>query len=93
MALIIRQTFARPISGFWDGGPKRIFEWSIDALRSTPTHAVVGSWDANHWFKVKRMKTERQILGIALRRLKKTSANYSLKTGNPVSFEYVEVGR
>jgi len=70
--MILRQTFNEPISGFWDGGAKRVFDWSIDGTPqqdSKGKFVKVGSWAANHWFHVSLGKTDKQTLSYAKTRL------------------------
>lgn len=64
IAMKLIQTFDRPFSGYWDGGPRRVFSWRID--RSFPDgKSRIGSWDANHYFEVCTGKTEKITLGYA----------------------------
>lgn len=66
------QTFTQPIHGFWDGGPRSRFEWTIRGPAqkdSKGEYVRIGSWDANHWFHVSVGKTERNTLDNARRRL------------------------
>ncbi len=72
MALYLRQTFSKPISGYWDGGPKSVFDWSIDGHVQTDKKGKfvrIGSFSANHWFHVAVGKTEKATLTNAKRRL------------------------
>ncbi len=75
--LVLIQKLDKPHSGFWDGGPKQIFEWSIERHHggkdSKGTFVRVGSWDANHWFHVALGKTDKATLGNARRHLKATT--------------------
>jgi len=81
------QELEKPIQGWWDGGPKKYFEWKIEHRHrghdAKGTFVRVGSWDANHWFHVAEGKTDKQTLGNARRRLKQT-------TKVPCTFRYVE---
>lgn len=69
--MILKMTLPKPINGFWDNGAKSVFEWEIDHRKSTGKEfLIVGSWEANFWFSVKRGKTEKQTLSYAKRYLK-----------------------
>lgn len=64
------QTLEKPMSGYWDSGAKRTFEWKIDPCfvpnwAKVGLYVRVGSWEANHYFTVKRGKTERLTLSYA----------------------------
>lgn len=96
--MILRQTFSQPIGGFWDGGPKSVFDWTIDGTphvgswymdlprRYHKTRMVrVGSWEANCFFTVPVGKTDKHTLSNARRRL----AHRARKAGNSCTFEYV----
>jgi hypothetical protein len=85
--MILRQTFTQPINGYWDGGEKRVFDWSIDTLPTTlgylnKEYSRIGSWEANHFFTIKTGKSELQTLANAKRHLRKTTKVES-------TFEYV----
>ena len=86
--MILRQTFDQAINGYWDGGAKRVFEWTIDTLPTTLGHldkrfSRIGSWEANHYFTVKTGKNELQTLANAKRHLRKTCKI-------PSQFEYIK---
>lgn len=87
--LILRQTLEKPIIGFWDGGEKKVFDWKIDhhfgGEDKKGKFVRVGSWDANFWFNVSLMKTEKQTLALAKKYLTK-------HTSVPCKFEYVKIG-
>ena len=87
--LILRQTLEKPINGFWDGGEKKVFDWKIDyhfgGEDKKGKFVRVGSWDANFWFNVSLMKTEKQTLALAKKYLTK-------HTSVPCKFEYVKIG-
>ena len=86
----LRQTLDKPINGYWDGGAKSVFEWSIDGspMRDSKGQYVrIGSWVANHWFHVAVGKTVKQTLANARRRL---SAGMR-RCGITGKFEYVDV--
>lgn len=87
--MILRQTFDKPINGYWDGGPKRIFDWSIDGIVCTGPErgesVQVGSWSANYYFAVKLGKSDKQTLGNARRHLTACAK----RQGLPCSFEYI----
>ena len=83
----LRQTLEHPVNGYWDGGSKQVFDWSIDRLRiGRDTRGVfvrIGCWSANHWFHVAEGKTDKLTLSNAKRHLQQT-------TRIPCTFEYVE---
>jgi len=84
--MILRQTLARPINGYWDGGPKQIFDWSIDGSPQSDNigqFVKIGSWQANHWFHVAVGRTEKMTLANAKRHLRAA-------TTIPCTFEYVK---
>lgn len=74
-------TMKKPINGYWDGGPKKRFEFSIDReWKDKKGHvARVGSFGANAWANVGAGKTKRQsdkqILRNATKRLSKSFRN------------------
>jgi hypothetical protein len=85
--MILRQILEKEIHGYWDGGPKSVFDWVIDRFKSRgPSMAVVGSWEANHWFTVKMGKTEKDTLANAKRAL----SYRAKKAGIGCTFEYLE---
>lgn len=85
----LRQTLEKPVQGYWDGGAKQVFDWSIDdygngySEDSKGRYVKVGSWSANHWFHVALGKTEKLTLSYAKRHLQ-TSTRY------PSTFEYID---
>ena len=89
--LILRQTFDKPINGYWDGGEKDTFEWSISHNRvgkdSKGQYVRVGSWTANHWFHVALGKTDKLTLANVKRRL----SSCAKREGRSCKFEYVEI--
>lgn len=87
----LKQTLDKPINGYWSGGAKRVFVWSIDGKPQQDRkgkYVRIGSWEANHWFHVALGKTEKQTLGYARRRLNGRMGELGI-TG---SFEYIEEG-
>ena len=68
--MVLIQTLEKPIQGFWDNGPKQVFEWSIEKWNSRNGYSRVGSWEANLVFTVRTGKTDRQTLSYALKHLK-----------------------
>lgn len=62
-----------PIGGYWDGGAKQIFIFSIDDIQKNEKGycARISSWEANFWFHVgagkKKLMSEKQILTNALK--------------------------
>lgn len=86
--MILRMILERPIQGFWDGGAKEVFDFSIDSSVQSDKHGAyirVGSWAANHWFNVALGKTVKATLGHARRKL----AAAARRDGIPARFEYV----
>ena len=84
--LRLKQTFALPISGYWEGGAKSVFYWRIEGRPSTDSRGVyvrIGSWSANHWFHVAKGKTDKLTLSYAKHRLQAI-------TRIPCTFEYIE---
>ena len=87
--MILRQTFERPIQGYWDGGAKQTFDWSVDGpVRQDKNGQFVriGSWAANNWFHVSVGKSEKQTLSNARRRLLMLAKRAGIVCG----FEYVQ---
>jgi hypothetical protein len=88
MELILVQKLGKAYPGYWDGGPKQIFEWRIEHLRrgrdSKGEYVRIGSWCANHWFHVAVGKTDKATLGNARRHLRAI-------TKVPCEFWYKEV--
>ena len=86
--MILRQTLPRPVNGFWDGGAKQTFDWSITGHKgrdSKGTYIRIGSWSANHWFHVAKGATDKLTLRNAKYHLRGT------RLGKASTFEYVEV--
>ena len=87
--LVLVQTFDEPISGYWDGGRKQRFEWTIDhnlvGHDSKGTFVRVGSWSANHFFNVALGKTDKQTLANARKRLSASAK----RANKQCTFEYV----
>lgn len=84
--LYLRQTLAAPVHGYWDGGAKQRFDWSIDGVighDSKGNYVRIGSWNANHWFNVAVGKSDKITLCNAKKHLKAT------KAGKASSFEYI----
>ena len=73
MSLILVQKLDKAYGGYWDGGPKQVFEWEIEhrhrGTDSKGNYVRIGSWGANHWFHVAEGKTDKQTLGNARRHL------------------------
>ena len=83
----LKQTLPRPVHGYWDGGAKQTFEWSIDSVEghdSKGDFVRVGSWGANHWFHVAKGKTEKLTLCNAMKHLRGTAI------GKQSRFEYTD---
>lgn len=84
--MVLIQTLERPVHGYWDGGAKDTFEWSIQGRPQKDKdgkYVKVGSWAANFWFHVKVGKTEKYTLANARRKLQAI-------TKIPSTFEYRE---
>ena len=79
------QTFEQAINGYWDGGAKKRFVWSIDREYSNG-RSRVGSWEANHFFEVTTGKTEKQTLANARRKLTAMARKHNMSC----TFEYVK---
>ncbi len=83
----LRQTLVHAVNGYWDGGPKQVFDWSIEKSRTGKdqkgTYVRVGSWCANHWFHVALGDTDKLTLSYAKQHLRKIAKI-------PCTFEYVE---
>lgn len=90
MGMILRQIFDEPISGYWDGGKKAVFDWKIDWNRQGEDHngkyVRVGSWGANHWFNVSLGKADKRTLSYAKRKLNR----WAKMQGRVCKFEYIE---
>jgi len=85
----LKQTLDKPINGFWDGGSKSTFIWSIEGSPATDSkgqYVRIGSWEANHWFHIALGKTIKLTLANARRRLSAGMRKHSI-TGK---FEYIE---
>lgn len=82
---ILLQTLDKPHYGYWDGGAKSRFRWTVDSYGNDHGVATarVGSWEANLYFTVARGRTERLTLANAKRHLKAI-------TRIPCTFEYKE---
>jgi len=82
------QRLEKPINGYWDGGAKSTFEWSIEKYHkgedAKGKFVRVGSWSANHYFNVALGKTDKQTLANARRRLSASAR----KHGMACTFEY-----
>lgn len=72
--------FNRPMLGYWDGGKKSKFEFTINYKvykDSKGYFTKIGSWEANYWFMVSVGKTVTATLSYAMRAL----ANHFRKNG------------
>jgi len=88
----LRQILNEPIHGYWDGGAKQTFTWSIVSKHGQDgkgEFAHIGSWEANHWFHVALGKTDKLTLANARRRLLAGMKRLGI-TGR---FEYIEERR
>lgn len=85
--MILRQTFSKAINGYWDGGPKKVFDWEVDEYQTRRQGwTIVGSIEANTWFHVEPGQTEKATLGNARRALNARAK----RAGEECSFEYIE---
>ena len=88
----LRQTFDHPISGWWDGGEKSRFDWSIEnpsiyiGHDSRGSFIRIGSWSANHWFNVALGKTDKQTLSYAKQHLMAIAKKHNMIC----KFKYIE---
>lgn len=81
----LRQTLSKAVNGYWDGGAKRVFDWSIDGSPTTDSKGQfirIGSFSANYWFHVALGKTVKLTLANAKRHLRAS-------TKIPSTFEYI----
>jgi len=86
MTIILRQTLNESVNGYWDGGKKQVFDWTIDGKPQTDKQGQfvrIGSFDANTWFHVALGKTDKQTLSYAKRHLQHS-------TRYPSTFQYIE---
>ena len=83
--MLLRQTLNKPVNGYWDGGAKQVFDWSIEGhigQDSKGQFVRIGSWSANHWFNVALGKTDKLTLSYAKKHLKAV-------TKELCTFEYI----
>ena len=83
--MILRQTLAQPVNGYWDGGAKQVFDWEIDGEPNQDSKGQfirIGSWAANRWFNVAVGKTIKLTLSYAKRHLQAATKISS-------TFEYI----
>jgi len=86
--MILRQTFDKPINGYWDGGAKQAFDWSIDGVKgrdSKGEYVRIGSFSANHYFHVALGRTVKETLKFAKQHLRSTAEHRNMVC----KFEYV----
>lgn len=84
--MILRQMLDHPVQGYWDGGKKQVFDWSIDGapqIDDKGQYVRIGSWSANHWFHVALGKTVKRTLANAVLHLRAV-------TRIPSTFQYIE---
>ena len=87
--MILLLTLEKPVFGYWDGGAKSRFTYSVDfpPQRDKKGGFVrVGSWEANSWFCVAVGKTEKKTLANAKRHLILALKRWGLK----YQFTYIE---
>jgi hypothetical protein len=83
--MILRQITEIKGFGYWDGGAKDTFDWSITGPVQEDKdgkYVRIGFWDANYWFHVSLGKTQKLTLSYAKKHLKKI-------TKLPCIFEYI----
>ena len=86
--MILRQRLNKPVNGYWDGGAKQMFDWSIKGNPQTDSegqYVKIDSYSANHWFHVALGRTDRLTLSYAKKHLQSV-------TGIPSTFEYIDDG-
>ena len=91
--MVLKLTLTKPINGYWDGGPKQVFNYSIDGdvqRDSKGQYVRVGSWEANSWFHVSVGKTVKQTLANARRHLLAGLNKMAKSQLIGYKFEYVE---
>ncbi len=89
----LKITLDKPINGFWDGGAKSEFVYSIDGEPQRDAkgqYVRVGSWEANYWFHVAVGKTIKQTLANAKRHLLANLKRNLADKNISYKFEYVE---
>ncbi len=87
MELLIK--LEHPINGYWDGGAKKSFAYSIHGnphKDSKGYFVKVGSFSANNWFNVACAKTVKGTLGNVRRKFATAFKNQGIKA----QFSYVE---
>jgi len=87
--MYLRMTLNREIVGFWDGGPREVFDFHIDGSPQQDArgrYIRVGCWAANHFFHVALGMTVKATLANARRRL----AARAKHAGIDCEFTYVE---
>lgn len=87
--MLLRQKLTdKPVTGFWDGGKKSQFDWTVDPFNGVQKDkkgefVKIGSFEGNHWFCVAKGKTEKLTLSYAKKHLQSS-------TKLPCTFEYVD---
>jgi len=87
--MYLRMTLDREINGFWDGGPRAVFDFHLDGSPRQDAqgrYIKVGSLMANTWFHVALGRTVKATLANARRRL----IARAKRAGMGCRFEYVE---
>ena len=85
--MLLRQTLPYSINGYWDGGPKQVFDWSTEHIEGRDfrgTYTRIGCWGANRWFNVAKGKSEKLTLSYAKQHLSQTAL------GKQSKFEYIQ---
>ena len=87
--MYLRMTLDREISGFWDGGPRAIFDFHLDGSPRQDAqgrYIKVGSMMANTWFHVAIGHTVKATLANASRWL----IAQAKRSGIRCRFEYID---
>ena len=65
-------TLNKKIGGFWDGGEKNFFTFSLGKVQkdSKGEYQRIHGWESNQWFHVAKGKTDKQTLSNAFRFIK-----------------------
>lgn len=83
--LYLKFILGKEVSGYWDGGSRKVFWFSIDHNFLNKT-SKVGSFSANFWKIVKTGKTDKQTLSY----IKPTLRLFARQHETTCTFEYVE---
>ena len=87
--MILRMTLEHPLYGYWDGGAKDTFDFSLDSLPrhdARGAYVKIGYWQANAWFHVALGRTVKSTLANARRRLSARAK----RAGEHCRFAYID---